>query len=506
MPDVYSFAGFELDPKNYTLSQNGQRVALEPLVFDLLVLLVRHAGQVVTREELTEAVWQGRFVTDSTISTAVKSARKALGDDGQVQGIIKTVRGRGFRFDAELTSKSHAPKHPPMSEPALRPILMIQPIQADPETALAGLARVLDARLRTVLDRIPILQIASRQLAEIPTQQRREKQGITLMLEVQMFEIGDTLCLELALDETAEQTQVWARSFEWGRAETDVYRILQDVVSRLEPAIWAAMLREMRSVNRPVAGPLMLQAIGLLAEKGWHKSSFVTAQDLLRQAVALDPDEPLAHAYLALLTALGHRVGIQRDDPELASKAIAAADRALELDGNGSSVLGIAGCALADVGELDRALPILTKAVDVNPQNGQARTALGSALMLRRDYEAAIEHLQEGLRISPADNRLGVWGSILALAYLAQQDLTAARIAAAKACAEDDGLYMPRLVQAGIEVSAGSSEAAQRAVRECLRTRPNLHEKEVTSLLGQRLGTVVWAEARAQQGGTHASR
>ena len=72
-------------------------------MFDLLVYLIRHRDRVVTREELFREVWDGREVSDATLSNHVKSARKILGDSGELQRTIQTIRGRGYQFIAPVT-------------------------------------------------------------------------------------------------------------------------------------------------------------------------------------------------------------------------------------------------------------------------------------------------------------------------------------------------------------------------------------------------------------------
>ena len=72
-------------------------------MFDLLVYLIRHRDRVVSREELFREVWDGREVSDATLSNHVKSARKILGDSGELQKTILTIRGRGYQFIAPVT-------------------------------------------------------------------------------------------------------------------------------------------------------------------------------------------------------------------------------------------------------------------------------------------------------------------------------------------------------------------------------------------------------------------
>ena len=87
-----------LDPESFELSRNGQLVPLEPQAFDVLIYLVRHRERVVSKEELMDAIWGGRFVTEAAVTSRIKQVRRALGDDGSTQRLLRTVHGRGYRF------------------------------------------------------------------------------------------------------------------------------------------------------------------------------------------------------------------------------------------------------------------------------------------------------------------------------------------------------------------------------------------------------------------------
>lgn len=97
----YLFDEFELDCEKRELMRSGDVLAVEPQVFSLLIHLLGNHDRVVSKDELIEVVWDGRFVSDSAVSSRIKSARKALGDSGRIQKYIKTVHGRGFRFVAK---------------------------------------------------------------------------------------------------------------------------------------------------------------------------------------------------------------------------------------------------------------------------------------------------------------------------------------------------------------------------------------------------------------------
>ena len=97
------FAGCALDEPRRLLLRGGEPVHLEPQAFDVLVHLARNADRVVPRVELLDEVWGDRFVSDSALGTRIKEIRRATGDDGDAQTVIRTVRGRGYQFVAVAT-------------------------------------------------------------------------------------------------------------------------------------------------------------------------------------------------------------------------------------------------------------------------------------------------------------------------------------------------------------------------------------------------------------------
>jgi predicted ATPase/DNA-binding winged helix-turn-helix (wHTH) protein len=104
----FTFGRCELDTDVFLLRMDGQPVAVEPQVFELLVHLVTHRERVVTKEELLDNIWGDRFVSESALTSRVKSARRAVGDDGRSQRVIRTVHGRGYQFVAPVEQTSGA--------------------------------------------------------------------------------------------------------------------------------------------------------------------------------------------------------------------------------------------------------------------------------------------------------------------------------------------------------------------------------------------------------------
>ncbi|MDH5446523.1 MAG: hypothetical protein OEY52_13290, partial [Gammaproteobacteria bacterium] len=160
-------------------------------------------------------------------------------------------------------------------------------------------------------------------------------------------------------------------------------------------------------------------------------------------------------------------------------EAMAAAEKAVALDNQDSDVLGYVGCALADMGDLHRGIGMLRRAVELNPSNAQAIAALGAALLQTGDKEG-IEQLQEGIRISPRDNRLAAWGALLARGLLNFGQVDEAREVASKACQCDDKIFLPRIILAIACYLENDLKAAELALADARRLRPGLGQVDIS--------------------------
>ena len=113
---IYQFANCSIDPERHAFMRNGKPVHVEPQVFALLLALIEKQGRLVTKDELIEIVWRGLSVSDATISARINAARKAVGDSGKKQVIIKTVHGRGFQLVATVYSDQTSVEKKPATE------------------------------------------------------------------------------------------------------------------------------------------------------------------------------------------------------------------------------------------------------------------------------------------------------------------------------------------------------------------------------------------------------
>jgi DNA-binding winged helix-turn-helix (wHTH) protein len=106
----FLFADHVLDTDRRELRRGGEGLAVEPQVFDLLVYLVGNRDRVVSKDDLIGAVWGGRVVSDSTLTSRINAARKAIGDSGEQQKLIRTVARKGLPLSARCVSSSRAAK------------------------------------------------------------------------------------------------------------------------------------------------------------------------------------------------------------------------------------------------------------------------------------------------------------------------------------------------------------------------------------------------------------
>lgn len=230
----------------------------------------------------------------------------------------------------------------------------------------------------------------------------------------------------------------------------------------------------------------MRQAGSALFSTGWSEEAVEASVRLYREAIALDPELALARAQKALIMALARRWGLLRGD-EVEVEARADAERALELEPTRSEVLGCAGCAIADLGDPARAVPLLERAIEENPGNAQAWAALGATRLLQGQKETGVEALRRGLRISPTDYRRSIWLTALSGGLARLERLDEALDAAQGACRSDAKFYPACLALAMVLAKLGRDAEAGAALADARRIRPRLTPAEIRLWAGRSL-------------------
>ncbi len=104
---IFGFGSFRLDTRLLELRDNETPVPIEPQVFDVLRMLIENRDRLVSKDELIDNIWDGRIVSETTLSTCINAVRRAVGDDGKRQEVIRTQPRRGFRFVQRVAIRRH---------------------------------------------------------------------------------------------------------------------------------------------------------------------------------------------------------------------------------------------------------------------------------------------------------------------------------------------------------------------------------------------------------------
>lgn len=488
---------FEIDSPSREIRRQGAVREVEPKVFDLIVALISRRDRVVGKNELLEQVWPGTIVTESALTRCVMKARKALDDDSSRQQSIRTISGRGYRFVGNVEAlQAPATPGPKVSDSAeTGPSIAVVPFQplAD-DLELTYLGQGIAEDVGTLLAHLPgFFVISQGSTVNLATdtgtaEEKGRRLGVRYLVEGSLRPMSKELRVSVRLVEVPGGRSLWAEQLNCGRDELRTLpdRMARAIVARLEPELARA---ELATLHRRVPADLdaweaFRRAQGLVSLQGWNEATFAEAADLMRGSVGKDPDFAAGHAFLALVRAMGRLVGLA-DDPDAAlAEAVTAADRALELENHDSVVLGLAGCALSDIGDVERGTRVIERAVESDPSNAQAWAALGASMLRAGQVDRGIECLRYGLRISPLDARRAAWRSMLASGLLQAGRLAECIEEAKQACRTDEKLFWPWLVLATAEAACGRLEAGRRAFERARNVRPEINRRQIRILTG----------------------
>ncbi|MCL6415253.1 winged helix-turn-helix domain-containing protein [Aestuariirhabdus sp. Z084] len=510
-PMVYQFSNIQIDSLRFELRRDGDVIPVEPRVLDLLLCFMANPKTLLSHEQLIELVWKGRCVSDASIASAVKHARKVLGDSGRAQTFIKTVHGRGFIFqppseDKLVSGNRVKPARQEIGTEPYVPKILIAPFShGNGQSALGSVIEGVQGDLEAMLTRVPLLKIQPsasliESMTRLSSMELCHQRGVHYLLEGNARRVADGVRLNVSLIDAPSDSLLWAQPFETGLDDNGNPQadIAVMILAKLEPQLVKAMLVQSHAdTENPTPAALYIKASGILALKGWHRQTFEEASSLLKQCLAQDPDFALAESYLALVLSLGHRFGLFPNPESIKREALHAAESAMRKDSTDSVLLGYAGCALADLGFLDRAKPILHKAIDISSANAQAWAALGSVYLMQSQLDEAVRYLRKSIEISPLDSRLSVWGAVLAFALLMNDEYDEAQKQAEWACRHDDRIYFPWVVLSVIATAQGNAARAHNALAEAYRIKPDLSRHEINCLVGKKMGAQLWLQAEA---------
>lgn len=469
---VYRFEAFELDAAKGELRREGAPQPLEPQVFALLHLLVANADRLVSRAEVLEQVWEGRAVSDSAVDSRLKALRRALGDDGQAQRLVRTVHGRGFRFAAPVLLEATEGSAPELGG---RPSLAVLPFQALGDLGpYAAVADALPHDLIAELARLRWLFVTARGSAfrlrdpALDPATAGRLLGVSYLLRGAVELSGSRLAVSASLLDARDGGLVWADRFTGNLA--DVHGLREELRGRILVAL------ELRIPDHEVAKARLTSPGDLDAWAAYHRGldhmyrfnreDNAAARALFARALELEPGFARAHAGLSFLH---FQTAFMRHTDDLAAEIRAArscAERGFERDPLDPFVNFAYGRSYWLEGDLDTSLQWLERATDLSPHYAQGIYARAWTEAMAARPEAGRAHADLAMRLSPLDPLHYAMLGTRAFTHMALgEDEEAARWAARAARSPGAHVLIPLIAAAAHGLAGQGDEASGWAAR-----------------------------------------
>jgi TolB-like protein len=484
----FVFAGHTLDTDRRELRRGSETVVLQPQVFDLLVYLVRNRDRVVSKDDLIEAIWGGRIVSDSTLTSRVNAARRAVCDTGEEQKLIRTIARKGLRFvgfvstheTVEASADPHALTRPALPLPD-RPAIAVLPfvnMSGDPEQEY--FSDGISEDIITALSKLRWFFVIARNSSFIykgksaHMKQVAEELGVGYVIEGSVRKIGDRVRITAQLNDVATGSHIWAERYD--RELADVFavqdEITQAIIAAIEPQLYAAENFHARRKT-----PESMDAWDLVMRSLSHywrvtRQDNLVAQALLEKATAIDPNYGQAlgvlsssHTFCAHMGWADLAVTIP-----IAERAAVAAVRADDED-------SWAHHALATVHlhcrRFEDSLAEFEWALRLNPNFSVAQGFYGLALCYCGRWQEGDLAARRALRLSPRDPFSAVYSGIVAYAqYVGCNYDEAIRFARESIRQRGDFVGAHRVLTASAGM-AGLPDAAA-ALEQLRRAQPNI--------------------------------
>lgn len=410
---LIGFGPFEVDTRSGELRRGGVRIRLQEQPFQILVILLEHAGEVVVREQLIGRLWpDNTFVDfDRGLNKAINRLREALGDSADKPRFIETLPQRGYRFLAQVTAVAREEEHGPMLPPRAPRIdslavLPLDNLSGDPsqeyfsdgmtDELIAAISRI---NLLRVISRTSVMRYkrAGKSLAEIARELR-----VDAVVEGSVMRSGERVRIIAQLIYIPEDKHLWS-----GRYERELRDILQlqaetaqEIARQIQKLVDPKLLFPgwPKQIN-PQAYELALRA-NYLYEK-FTPMDLARSADLYRQAIAIDPTYAQAHANLSQSYFYQGLFGLG-PCTDLFPKAKTSALKALELDEN----VAAAQNALAAIHVLydwdwANAESECRRGVEMRPGDVAARHHLADYMSIQARHDEAIAESRKALEFNP---------------------------------------------------------------------------------------------------------
>jgi adenylate cyclase len=427
----YLFAGFSLDTDRRELRHGDGLLRLEPKAFDLLAYLIANRERVVSKDDLLAAVWNGRIISESSLTTCVNAVRKAIDDNGKAQRLIKTLQRKGFRFVADVREERNS-RYAGVGEisldasrPALalpeKPSIAVLPflnLSGDPEQEYFTDGVTED--IITELSRFHSLFVIARNSSfsykgKSPDVRLLGRElGVRYVLDGSIRKSTNRIRLTGQLTDTLTGNHIWAERYD--RLLEDIFAVQEEltraVVAAIEPQIEAA---EQLKVTRRRPGNLSAYEIAIQARA--HAWDGITKVDrtLLdqsirkaKEALLVDPNSVLALHALALSHGQAFFYEMAADREHALQEATWAVTRAIELDPADAHGYTLRALDVMHRLQWDRypeAIADARRAHDMNPNDTFVLRIFGILQALAGEPNSGIEHLHQVMRLNPRNLR-----------------------------------------------------------------------------------------------------
>jgi TolB-like protein len=490
----FSFGDYVLDIDRRELTRGSEQISLGPQVFDLLVYLVKNRERVVSKDDLIEGVWGGRIVSESTLTSHINAVRKAVGDSGDEQNLIRTIARKGFRFIGEISE--NRPVGPGVSQQALalpvKPSIAVLPFQnlsADPEQEYFADGMVED--IITALSRMRWLFVIARNSSftykgrTVDVKQVGRELGVRYVLEGSVRNAAKRIRISGQLIDTSTGAHIWAERFEGGLE--DIFdlqdQITASVVGAIAPKLEQA---EIERAQRKPTENLDAYDYFLRGMASVHRRTKQDNDEALRsfsKAVMLDPDFAASYGMAAWCYVWRKLNGWMIDGAKETAEAERLARRAVELGKDDAVALSRGAHALSLlVGDLDTAAVFMDRALTLNPNLAASWYLSGWLRIFLGEPEAAIEHEARAMRLSPLDPFLYNMQAGTAFAHMLAGRYDEASSWAAKAFQDQPNFPPPARIAAASHALAGRIAEAQKFMTHVRKLDPTLRISNLKNL------------------------
>jgi len=417
----YLFEDYALDTDRRELRRGTESIPLTPQVFDLLTYLIEKREIVVSRDGLNAAIWGGRIVSESALTTRINAARGAIGDSGEQQRLIKTFPRKGIRFVGNVRELG-MPTSAVASSQATSGTSLVLPDK--PSIAVLPFTNLGDGALQdyftdgvvddiiTELSRFSELFVIARNSSftfkERPVDVRDVGRdlGVRYVLEGSIRKVANRVRMTGQLIDAASGAYIWADRFE---SELDDIFALQDqlaesVVGAITPRLEQAEIE--RAKRKPTENLNAYDSFlrGMAEWHGWTRSSHNNALKLFYRAIELDPEFARPYALAAGCYLMRKANGWIVDRAAEITETQRLARLSASLGRTDAVALAWSAHALGHVvGDINTGIGLIDHALRLNANLAVAWQRSGWLRVYAGDCEVAIEHLNRAIRLSPLD-------------------------------------------------------------------------------------------------------